>query len=72
MVAEAAVVGFPHPVKGEGVYAYVILKDGVCTEDTAALQQELKAQVGERGGAIITMSILLVLSLPIFPESGFP
>jgi acetyl-CoA synthetase len=26
MVAEAAVVGFPHEVKGEGVYAYVILK----------------------------------------------
>ena len=25
-VAEAAVVGFPHPVKGEGVYAYVVLK----------------------------------------------
>ena len=27
-VAEAAVVGFPHPVKGEGVYAYVTLKEG--------------------------------------------
>ena len=27
MVAEAAVVGFPHDVKGEGVYAYVILKE---------------------------------------------
>lgn len=27
-VAEAAVVGFPHEVKGEGVYAYVILKEG--------------------------------------------
>jgi len=26
MVAEAAVVGFPHEIKGEGVYAYVILK----------------------------------------------
>ena len=25
-VAEAAVVGFPHEIKGEGVYAYVILK----------------------------------------------
>ena len=27
LVAESAVVGFPHPVKGEGVYAYVILKE---------------------------------------------
>ena len=26
-VAESAVVGFPHDIKGEGVYAYVILKD---------------------------------------------
>ena len=26
-VAEAAVVGFPHPIKGEGVYAYIILKE---------------------------------------------
>ncbi|MDO9108836.1 MAG: acetate--CoA ligase, partial [Coriobacteriia bacterium] len=27
-VSEAAVVGFPHPVKGEGVFAYVLLRDG--------------------------------------------
>jgi len=27
-VSEAAVVGFPHPVKGEGVYAYVLLREG--------------------------------------------
>jgi len=27
-VAEAAVVGFPHPIKGEGIYAYVVLKEG--------------------------------------------
>jgi acetyl-CoA synthetase len=29
LVAEAAVVGFPHEIKGEGIYAYVILKTGV-------------------------------------------
>ncbi|WKZ33283.1 MAG: acetate--CoA ligase [Thermodesulfobacteriota bacterium] len=28
-VAEAAVVGFPHAVKGEGIYAFVVLKEGV-------------------------------------------
>jgi acetyl-CoA synthetase len=28
-VAEAAVVGFPHDIKGEGIYAYVILKSGI-------------------------------------------
>jgi acetyl-CoA synthetase len=29
LVAESAVVGFPHDIKGEGIYAYVILKAGV-------------------------------------------
>jgi acetyl-CoA synthetase len=33
-VAEAAVVGGDHPVKGEAVYAYVILEDGVDASDT--------------------------------------
>jgi acetyl-CoA synthetase len=28
-VAEAAVVGMPHAIKGEGIYAYVILKAGI-------------------------------------------
>jgi acetyl-CoA synthetase len=28
-VAEAAVVGFPHEVKGEGIYAFVVLKEGI-------------------------------------------
>ena len=27
-VSEAAVVGYPHPVKGEGIHAFVVLKDG--------------------------------------------
>lgn len=26
--AEAAVVGFPHEIKGQGIFAYVILKEG--------------------------------------------
>ncbi|HMK64688.1 MAG TPA: acetate--CoA ligase, partial [Thermodesulfobacteriota bacterium] len=32
-VAEAAVVGFPHDVKGEGIYVYVTLKEGVPATD---------------------------------------
>ena len=39
MVAEAAVVGFPHEVKGEGVYAYVILKVG-CPQCSGAISGE--------------------------------
>jgi len=42
-VAEAAVVGFPHEIKGQGLYAYVTLKQGV--EPTDALKKELIAQV---------------------------
>jgi acetyl-CoA synthetase len=29
LVVEAAVVGFPHELKGEGLYAYVVVKDGL-------------------------------------------
>ncbi len=37
-VTEAAVVGFPHPVKGEGIFAYVVLRDGeVASEDLAKI-----------------------------------
>ncbi|XP_071810457.1 acetyl-coenzyme A synthetase 2-like, mitochondrial [Asterias amurensis] len=32
-VAETAVVGFPHQIKGEGIYAYVILREGVSESD---------------------------------------
>ena len=32
-VAEAAVVGYPHDIKGQGIYAYVTLKAGVETSD---------------------------------------
>ena len=39
-VAEAAVVGYPHAIKGEGIYAYVTLMAG-SNEDPDELQQEL-------------------------------
>src|SRR3984957_10704648 len=39
-VAEAAVVGFPHDIKGQGIYAYVTLKKGV--EPSDALADALK------------------------------
>ncbi|PKQ20658.1 MAG: acetate--CoA ligase [Actinobacteria bacterium HGW-Actinobacteria-6] len=35
-VSEAAVVGFPHPVKGEGIHAYVVLRDGQVASDDLA------------------------------------
>ncbi|MDB5735998.1 MAG: acetate--CoA ligase [Alphaproteobacteria bacterium] len=44
-VAEAAVVGYPHDIKGQGIYAYVTLKAGV--EASEALAAELKKFVAD-------------------------
>ena len=49
-VAEAAVVGFPHDIKGQGIYAYVTLKAGIDMD--ATLLAELKQQVRHEIGAI--------------------
>jgi acetyl-CoA synthetase len=49
-VAEAAVVGFPHDIKGQGIYAYVTLKTG--EEPTEALRKELVAWVRTEIGPI--------------------
>ena len=49
-VAEAAVVGFPHEIKGQGIYAYVTLIAG--EEPTEALRKELVAWVRREIGPI--------------------
>jgi acetyl-CoA synthetase len=49
-VAEAAVVGYPHEIKGQGIYAYVTLKLGV--EATEALRKELVQHVRKEIGPI--------------------
>ena len=49
-VAEAAVVGFPHDIKGQGIYAYVTLIGGV--EPTEALRKELVNWVRKEIGPI--------------------
>jgi acetyl-CoA synthetase len=50
VVAEAAVVGFPHDIKGQGIYCYVTLNIGV--EPSDALTTELRAQVRSEIGPI--------------------
>ena len=54
-VAEAAVVGFPHEVKGEGIYAYVTLNAGVeYSEDLrAALKQQVRGHRTHRHAGLI-------------------
>jgi len=49
-VAEAAVVGYPHPVKGQGIYAYVTLMAG--DEPSDALRTELEKWVRAEIGPI--------------------
>jgi len=51
-VAEAAVVGKPHDIKGESVFAYVVLRGPRPTGDTSALTKELRDWVGEQLGPI--------------------
>ena len=52
-VAESAVVGYPHDVKGEGIFAYVVLRgDRPTSAEVDALSAELRAWVGKELGAI--------------------
>jgi len=55
-VAEAAVIGFPHDIKGQGIYAYVTLNIG--TPETEELMKELKVHVRAEIGPIATPDII--------------
>jgi acetyl-CoA synthetase len=55
-VAEAAVVGFPHEVKGEGIYAYVTLN--ASAEYSEELRAAMKVQVREVIGPIATPDVI--------------
>ena len=56
LVSEAAVVGMPHEVKGQGIYAYVTTNAG--TEDTEDLRKELIQWVRKEIGPIATPDVL--------------
>ena len=51
-VAEAAVVGYPHPIKGTGIYTYVVLNEGA--EPSDDLKKELAVHVRKVVGPIAT------------------
>ncbi|MDU8914207.1 acetate--CoA ligase, partial [Aestuariicoccus sp. MJ-SS9] len=55
-VAEAAVVGYPHSVKGQGIYCYVTLMNGV--EPTEELRKELRGWVREEIGPIASPDLI--------------
>jgi acetyl-CoA synthetase len=56
--AEAAVVGFPHEIKGQGIFAYVVLSEG--WDDDAELVGELRGEVRHRIGPIATPDHIIV------------
>ncbi len=55
-VAEAAVVGMPHDIKGQGIYAYVTTMEGVA--DTDELRKELVQWVRKEIGPIATPDVI--------------
>ncbi|MEO5706477.1 MAG: acetate--CoA ligase [Alteraurantiacibacter sp.] len=56
LVAEAAVVGMPHDIKGQGIYAYVTTMDGV--DDSDELRRELILWVRKEIGPIATPDVV--------------
>ena len=64
-VSEAAVVGFPHDIKGEGIYCYVTLRLGV--DESEELRVELRKWVRQEIGPIATPDILLFA--PALPKT---
>jgi acetyl-CoA synthetase len=55
-VAEAAVVGFPHSIKGNGLYCYVTLNAG--EQETGDLERDLKLWVRKQIGPIATPDVI--------------
>ena len=55
-VAEAAVVGYPHLIKGQGIYCYGTLNAGL--QDSEELRKKLVAWVRKEIGAIATPDLL--------------
>ena len=58
-VAEAAVVGFPHAIKGEGIFCYIILNAGAM--ETEGLAKELKLAVRSEIGPFATPDKIVVI-----------
>ena len=55
-VAEAAVIGYPHDIKGQGIYTFVTLMDGV--EPTDELRKELVMHVRKEIGPIASPDVI--------------
>ncbi|EIA09616.1 acetate--CoA ligase [Flavobacterium frigoris] len=64
-VAESAIVGFPHDIKGNALYGYVILKETGESRDRENLMKEINQQVSNQIGPIAKLDkIQFVSGLP--------
>ncbi len=61
-VAEAAVVGYPHPIKGQGIYCYVLLNHGFAENGIQQLIGALKEQVRQVIGAFAAPDVIHIAS----------
>ena len=57
-VAEAAVVGYPHPIKGQGIYCFVLLNNGYAENGNQQLIGALKEQVRQVIGAFAAPDVI--------------
>ena len=58
-VVESAVVGFPHPIKGQGIYAYVIMQNDISDEDQ--FRKEVIATVRTEIGPIAKPDVIQIV-----------
>ena len=61
-VAEAAVVGFPHEIKGQGIYAYVALTSEYANQDLEQVKGALKEQVRQVIGKFAAPDVIHIAS----------
>jgi len=60
LVVESAVVGYPHPIKGQGIYAYVISKEKV--DDHVIFQKQINDKLTQLIGPMVKTDIIMVVS----------
>jgi len=64
-VAESAIVGFPHDIKGQALYGFIILKDTGTSRDRDNLSREINQAITEHIGPIAKLDkIQFVPGLP--------
>ena len=57
-VAESAIVGFPHDIKGNALFGYVILKDEAAHRDADELRTEINRLISEKIGPIAKLDVI--------------